>query len=441
MADEEIKISFTETVHEESEKGAVADGKMPAVPVAYERPAFELARSEQKRQEPREKRGMQGDRREPENLIAVRFRQGGKASYFDAGELSVRSGMHVIAETARGMEYGAVTGVPAALRLCRFRQPVRRILRIATPEDDARNRENREKERTAYLACQEKIRQHALEMKLIAAEYTFDGSKIMFYFTADGRIDFRDLVKDLAGGFRTRIELRQIGVRDETKMLGGYGVCGRPLCCASYLSDFVPVSIKMAKEQSLSLNPAKISGVCGRLMCCLKNEEDVYEELNRNLPGVGDEVEGNDGLVGEVSGVDVLRQRIRILVEINDEKELHEYGVGEFTILRRRRRGSSRSAQGSRGRRPAEEAKEKEHAAPARREGGKREHGRPAGTRAETSDRPAAAETGTPDRPGTAPEHEHGGTRHRGRRPHHGNRPLKNPEAGGNAKSGGENHG
>ena len=195
-------------------------------------------------------------------------------------------------------------------------------------------------------------------MKLIDAEYTFDGSKILFYFTADGRVDFRDLVKDLAGIFRTRIELRQIGVRDETKILGGYGSCGRPLCCHTYLSDFVPVSIKMAKEQNLSLNPTKISGVCGRLMCCLKNEEDTYEELNKNLPRLGDEVEGSDGLRGEVQSVNVLRQTVRILVEVDDEKEIHEYGADELTILRRRRRGSARKKQG--GKENQNEAAEKQ---------------------------------------------------------------------------------
>jgi cell fate regulator YaaT (PSP1 superfamily) len=180
-------------------------------------------------------------------------------------------------------------------------------------------------------------------MKLINAEYTFDNSKVLFYFTADGRVDFRDLVKDLASVFRTRIELRQIGVRDETKILGGYGICGRPLCCHTWMSDFIPVSIKMAKEQNLSLNPGKISGVCGRLMCCLKNEADTYEELNRNLPRIGDEVQGSDGLSGQVESVNVLRQTVRILVEVDDEKEYHEYHVNDLTILRRRRRGGNRT--------------------------------------------------------------------------------------------------
>ena len=276
------------------------------------------------------------------DIAGVRFRGGGRIYYFSPAKLRVGRGTRVVVETSRGYEYGTVTGTPIPLTVAQFSKPLKPILRIATPEDDAKDAENRVKEKEAYRVAKEKITAHGLEMKLVSAEYTFDGSKIMFYFTADGRIDFRDLVKDLASVFHTRIELRQIGVRDETRILGGYGFCGRPLCCASYLSDFVPVSIKMAKEQNLSLNPAKISGVCGRLMCCLKNEEETYEDLNRNLPGVGDEVQGNDGLVGEVETVNVLRQSVRILVEVNDEKELHDYSVGDFTILHKRRRGQSR---------------------------------------------------------------------------------------------------
>ena len=278
----------------------------------------------------------------PSQVIGVRFRSAGKVYYFSPGPWKIRRGMHVIVETARGLEYGTVAGNPLVVTKKQFSKPLRTVIRVATPQDDARNAGNREKEREAYRIAREKIEKHGLEMKLVSAEYTFDGSKIMFYFTADGRIDFRDLVKDLASVFRTRIELRQIGVRDETRMLGGYGPCGRPLCCATYLNDFIPVSIRMAKEQNLSLNPGKISGVCGRLMCCLKNEEETYEDLNRNLPGIGDEVRGADGFVGEVESVSVLRQRIRILCDVDDEKELHEYGVGEFEILRKRRRGDRR---------------------------------------------------------------------------------------------------
>ncbi|MBP3736144.1 MAG: stage 0 sporulation family protein [Lachnospiraceae bacterium] len=274
-------------------------------------------------------------------IVGVRFRTAGKIYYFSPDENIVKKGDHVIVETARGVEFGTVISNPMELGTDKIPKQLKSILRVATQEDIDREKENRIKEKEAYRICLEKIAKHNPEMKLINAEYTFDNSKILFYFTADGRVDFRDLVKDLANVFRTRIELRQIGVRDEAKILGGYGICGRPLCCHSYLSDFVPVSIKMAKEQNLSLNPAKISGVCGRLMCCLKNEEDIYEELNKKLPKPGDEVEGNDGLRGEVASVNILRQTVRILVEVDDEKELHEYGEGEWTLIRKRKKGRS----------------------------------------------------------------------------------------------------
>ena len=212
---------------------------------------------------------------------------------------------------------------------------------MATERDDEQEAGNKAKEKEAFKICQEKIRKHGLEMKLIDAEYTFDNNKVLFYFTADGRVDFRELVKDLAGVFKTRIELRQIGVRDETKILGGIGICGRVLCCHSHLSEFIPVSIKMAKEQNLSLNPGKISGVCGRLMCCLKHEEETYEELNRRLPNAGDYVTTDDGLKGEVSSVNVLRQLVKVLVEVNDEKELREYKVEQLKF-RRRQHGRGR---------------------------------------------------------------------------------------------------
>ena len=289
-------------------------------------------------------------------VIGVRFRTAGKVYYFDPGTLKVRHGSHVIVETARGIEYGTVVGVPMDIKVSKLNLPLKEVIRVATPADTETEQNNRIKEKEAYRICQEKIHAHGLDMKLINAEYTFDNSKVLFYFTSDGRVDFRDLVKDLAGVFRTRIELRQIGVRDETKILGGYGICGRPLCCHTWMSDFIPVSIKMAKEQNLSLNPGKISGVCGRLMCCLKNEADTYEELNRNLPKVGDEVQGSDGLSGQVESVNVLRQTVRILVEVDDEKEYHEYHVDDITILRRRRRG------GNRGRKEGGEAKEAKEA-------------------------------------------------------------------------------
>lgn len=358
---EEIKVNFTATVHDDSETGAVADGIIPeggfvappepekapaesetttdeVVAVSADAEPTDTAKQNNSCQECQKRVPSADDG----DVVAVRFRKGGKAYNFLSGKLAVKPGDNVIVETEKGVEYGKAASILPKEVACRYCRQMNKIIRVATTADEIRNDENREKEEKAFTVCQEKIAQHSLEMKLIEAQYTFDESKIMFYFTADGRIDFRDLVKDLAGVFHTRIELRQIGVRDETRMLGGYGACGRPLCCATYLNDFIPVSIKMAKEQNLSLNPTKISGVCGRLMCCLKNEEETYEELNKSLPGIGDEVQGTDGLVGEVENVDVLRQKIKILVEVNDEKELHEYGTGEFTILRKRRRGSSR---------------------------------------------------------------------------------------------------
>ena len=273
-------------------------------------------------------------------------------------------GDHVIVETARGVEYGFVVLGPKEVDDSKVVQPLKEVIRIATPKDDAREENNREKEKEAFEICQKKIRAHNLEMKLIDAEYTFDNNKVLFYFTADGRIDFRELVKDLASVFKTRIELRQIGVRDETKIRGGIGICGRPLCCHSYLSDFVPVSIKMAKEQNLSLNPTKISGVCGRLMCCLKNEEDTYEELNRKLPGVGDYVQTADGLHGEVQSVNVLRQLVKVLVEVGDEKELKEYEADTLQFKRRRgkRGGQELSKEEQKELEKLEEIEEKEEA-------------------------------------------------------------------------------
>ncbi len=263
-------------------------------------------------------------------VIGVRFRTAGKIYYFDPGRLDIKKNDHVIVETARGIEYGTVVGDPKEEEEDKVIQPLKAVLRIATPKDDEQEAANKLKEKDAFKICLEKIRKHNLQMKLIDAEYTFDNNKVLFYFTADGRIDFRELVKDLASVFKTRIELRQIGVRDETKILGGIGICGRPLCCHSYLSEFAPVSIKMAKEQNLSLNPTKISGVCGRLMCCLKNEEETYEELNRRLPNPGDFVTTEDGLKGEVHSVNVLRQLVKVIVDVDDEKEIQEYRVEQL---------------------------------------------------------------------------------------------------------------
>jgi cell fate regulator YaaT (PSP1 superfamily) len=250
----------------------------------------------------------------------------------------MKPGDHVIVETARGVEYGTVVGGVHSVPEETVVQPLKAVIRVATQEDDARAQKNRAREKDALRICQEKIQKHGLEMKLIDAEYTFDNNKVLFYFTADGRIDFRELVKDLAAVFRMRIELRQIGVRDETKILGGIGICGRPLCCHSYLSEFVPVSIKMAKEQNLSLNPTKISGVCGRLMCCLKNEEETYEYLNSRLPAIGETVTTLDGRKGEVSSVSVLRQKVKVLFDSEDEKALEEFDVKELKFKPRRRK-------------------------------------------------------------------------------------------------------
>lgn len=274
-------------------------------------------------------------------IVGVRFRNAGKIYYFDPKKLAIKKGDHVIVETARGIEYGSVVANVQEVTEDKVVQPLKAVIRIANAEDDAKAARNKEKEKDAMRICQEKIRKHKLEMKLIDAEYTFDNNKVLFYFTADGRIDFRELVKDLAAVFKTRIELRQIGVRDETKLIGGVGICGRPLCCHTFLSEFAPVSIRMAKEQNLSLNPAKISGVCGRLMCCLKNEEETYEYLNSRLPGVGDKVTADDGFKGEVQSVNVLRQLVKVLVDVDDEKELREYEVERLKFKPRRRKEKS----------------------------------------------------------------------------------------------------
>lgn len=271
-------------------------------------------------------------------VVGVRFRNAGKIYFFGPGDMELTMGTHVIVETARGVELGTVMTGPKEVKEEDVVQPLKPVIRIASEADEKIAAKNREKEKEAFKICLEKIAKHKLEMKLVEAEYTFDNNKLLFYFTADGRIDFRELVKDLAAVFRTRIELRQIGVRDETKIMGGVGICGRPLCCNTYLSEFVPVSIKMAKEQNLSLNPTKISGVCGRLMCCLKNEEDTYEYLNSRLPNVGDRVTTDDGLKGEVSSVSVLRQTVKVLVENNDEKELRDYKVDQLKFKPKRRK-------------------------------------------------------------------------------------------------------
>lgn len=272
-------------------------------------------------------------------VIGVRFRTAGKIYFFNPKEFQVKSGDHVIVETARGIEFGSVVSERRQVKEKCIGDELKPVLRIATKEDEERAANNREKEKEAYKICLDKIKEHKLDMKLVSTEYTFDNNKVLFYFTADGRIDFRELVKDLASVFKTRIELRQIGVRDETKIKGGIGICGRSLCCNTFLSEFVPVSIKMAKEQNLSLNPTKISGVCGRLMCCLKNEQDTYEYLNSKLPNVGDEVKTNTGVKGVVHEVSVLRQRVKLVVtDEKGEKELVDYKVDDLIFRPRKRR-------------------------------------------------------------------------------------------------------
>ena len=271
-------------------------------------------------------------------VVGVRFRNVGKIYYFSPKNLHIEADDHVIVETARGVEYGKVVLAPRDVEDDKVVQPLKEVIRIATPKDDEKEEQNRKKEKEAYKICLKKIKEHGLAMKLIDTEYTFDNNKVLFYFTADGRIDFRQLVKDLASIFKTRIELRQIGVRDETKILGGIGICGRELCCHTYLTEFAPVSIKMAKEQNMSLNQTKISVVCGRLMCCLKNEQETYEELNKKLPSVGDMVTTPDGLQGNVQSVNVLRQMVKIVVDVNDEKEIQEYKASELKFRPRKKK-------------------------------------------------------------------------------------------------------
>ncbi len=258
------------------------------------------------------------------SVIGVRFKNAGKLYYFDPGSLWPTAGDAVIVETVRGMEYGeVVTGVKEVSDEL-ITPPLKKVIRIATVEDAQHDVENRRKERAAMDLCQKKIAEHKLPMKLVGCEYTFDNAKILFYFTSDKRVDFRSLVKDLAAAFHTRIELRQIGVRDEAKMMGGLGMCGRPVCCAQFLGDFQPVSIKMAKEQNLSLNPTKISGICGRLMCCLKYEEDHYEATRKRMPRIGKEVMTPDG-TGLVVDLNILKETVRVRIPKGDSTEQKDY--------------------------------------------------------------------------------------------------------------------
>ena len=265
-------------------------------------------------------------------IIGVRFKRTGKTYYFAPGSPAPEVGMQVIVETARGVECGEVVMGSRMVEDDKIIPPLKPIIRIATEKDLKIVEQNRAKEQTAAKICQEKIAAHKLDMKLVSVEYTFDNKTILFYFTANGRVDFRSLVKDLAGVFKTRIELRQIGVRDEAKMLGGLGPCGRPICCGTFLGDFQPVSIKMAKEQNLSLNPIKISGVCGRLMCCLKYEQDTYEEIRKSMPKEGKEVMTPDG-VGVVCELKIITESVKVRIKKGDSFEIKEYPATDVQRL------------------------------------------------------------------------------------------------------------
>ena len=265
-------------------------------------------------------------------IVGVRFRNAGKLYYFAPGDLWPTAGDAVIVETARGVDYGEVVTGVSEVADENVVQPLKPVLRIATAEDAKHYQDNLRREKEAYGVCLEKIAAHQLEMKLVSAEYTFDNSKLLFYFTANGRVDFRALVKDLASHFKTRIELKQIGVRDEAKMMGGLGLCGRPVCCSQFMGDFQPVSIKMAKEQGLSLNPTKISGVCGRLMCCLKYEEDHYEATRKRMPRPGREVGTPDG-IGTVQEINVLKETVRVRIVNGDNSEVKDYPLADITRI------------------------------------------------------------------------------------------------------------
>jgi len=267
-------------------------------------------------------------------VVGIRFKSVGKIYYFDGEKKKFDKGEHVIVETSRGIEYGTVVIPSKFVTDDEIVPPLKKIIRKATKEDDIQVEKNAEKEKEAMKICAEKVAEHKLDMKLVDVEYTFDNNKILFYFTADGRIDFRDLVKDLASVFKTRIELRQIGIRDEAKMIGGLGICGRPFCCSLYLGEFAPVSIKMAKEQNLSLNPTKISGTCGRLMCCLKNEQAAYEDVLKRAPGVGSLVKTSAG-TGTVTNVSLLKEIVSVSIESDSEKIIKDFKIDDIKILKK----------------------------------------------------------------------------------------------------------
>lgn len=266
-------------------------------------------------------------------VVGVRFKKAGKVYYFDPDQFEINAGANVIVETARGIEFGEAVIPTREITDDEVVAPLKKVMRVATEEDIQHASENSRKEKEAFATCLQKIRDHNLEMKLIDVEYTFDNNKILFYFTADGRVDFRELVKDLAAVFKTRIELRQIGVRDESKMMGGIGVCGRALCCSSYLGEFQPVSIKMAKEQGLSLNPTKISGTCGRLMCCLKYEQDAYESIIKRAPKTGAIVETPEGQ-GVVVETYLIREIVKVKLDKGNETDLKAYKFSEVKLIK-----------------------------------------------------------------------------------------------------------
>ena len=305
-----------------------------------------------------------------DKVIGVRFKKAGKIYYFNPLSIPFEVGEGVIVETSRGIEFGEVVIGVREMEQKELQKPLRPVIRRADEEDYARIEANQRKEKEAFSICEEKIKKHGMDMKLINVEYTFDNSKIVFYFTAEGRVDFRDLVKDLASVFKTRIELRQIGVRDETKMLGGLGPCGRPACCAEFLGDFQPVSIKMAKEQNLSLSPTKISGLCGRLMCCLGYEHEYYKEPSAILPRNGSEVQTPDG-TGVVMESNPLRQLVKVKIAVGDEFDVREYPVGEISVQRRSKRPPEKQE-------APEKAKDAERREPARAEKAEKAEGKKA---------------------------------------------------------------
>ena len=266
-------------------------------------------------------------------VVGVRFKKAGKIYYFDPADMNIQKDTYVVVETARGIEFGeCVIGIKE-INENDIVSPLKSVLRIATNEDIEKHFKNKDKEKDAFDICLKKIQEHGLTMKLIDVEYTFDNNKVIFYFTADGRVDFRDLVKDLATIFKTRIELRQIGVRDEAKMLGGLGPCGRPMCCSSFLGDFASVSIKMAKEQNLSLNPTKISGICGRLMCCLNYEQSTYEDIRKRMPKVGSIVKTSEGR-GEVFSNNIVKESIKVKLKKGEEEVLEEFKIDNIELIK-----------------------------------------------------------------------------------------------------------